>query len=72
MWLPAILAIVIPSAVIILALCKAAGQADIKQEQWIRERKREEEAYRWCTDECLYCEQNDWCKFSEVKKEERV
>ena len=60
--------IITVAAVIILALCKAAGQADIKQEQWIEERKREE-AYRWCDDECLYCEQNDWCRFSEVKKE---
>ena len=55
--------------VFILLLCKAAGQADEKQEQWIRERLREQEAYKWCDDECLYCEQNDWCKFSEVKKE---
>lgn len=22
----------------------------------------------YCDDDCLHCENNDWCKFSEVKK----
>lgn len=69
MLLAAGLTIVIVCIVGTLALCKAAGQADEKQDNWIKERKKEEkQGYKWCTDECLHCEQNDWCKFSEVNK----
>lgn len=70
MLVAAVITIYIVFFIISLALCKAAGEADEKQKQWIEQREKEEqEAYKWCDDDCLHCEQNDWCKFSEVKKE---
>lgn len=56
-----------------LALCKAAGDADRWEEKWIEQRKHDTSInYKWCDDDCLRCLENDWCKFSEVKKESEV
>lgn len=64
-----LLTIIIVVAVLSLALVKAAGRADHWERKWIEQRKKEaSENHIWCDDKCLHCEQNDWCKFSEVKR----
>lgn len=54
-------------AVMVLALCKAAGRADkIMEEENIKWARKWNE--QWCDDNCATCEENDNCKFSEVAK----
>lgn len=69
MLLAAFLFINIVAFLFAYALCKAAGEADEKEIQWIEQRKKEEKKFyysKWCDDECIRCPENDWCKFSEV------
>lgn len=66
--LAAVLTICIVVGIWFLAACKAAGK-DVKQMQWIEQRKKEEkEPWKYCDDECLHCEQKNKCERSEAKE----
>lgn len=65
-------------AVILTSLCIASGRGSRAEERrdinwakkWNEQReKKKVEGYKYCDNECLYCHQNDWCKFSEIKRE---
>jgi hypothetical protein len=67
--LAALLTIYIVALVFTLALCRAAGQADEKERQWIEQRRKEEkELWKYCDDECLHCEIKNRCDKSEAKE----
>jgi hypothetical protein len=71
MLLAAIGTIYIVFIVVILALCKAAGQADIWEEKWIEQRKLEEkefDGWKYCEDDCYQCDYQDLCKKSAMRE----
>lgn len=68
MLLAALLVFIIVAVIWYIAACKAAGKKDRWEEKWIEQRKAEaSKNYVWCDDECLYCNENQLCKFSEVR-----
>lgn len=62
-----ILTTAIVIAVIIYSLCKVSSKWSRIEESTEYARKWNEK-WNYCDDECLHCEENDNCKFSEVKR----
>lgn len=66
----AVITICIVVSVWYLAGCKAAGKdTRWRERQWIKKRKKEEkEPWKYCDDQCIWCEFKKRCERSEAKE----